>query len=113
MAVLNRILRVSQSGDEALGSLRGPSFATRRYHGRMQGEEQSEVWFEAVSTGNVPATPAALGAVPPVEILFALKRHLSGDWGELDRHDWNANNEALIDASRLLSAYTTSTGQRF
>jgi len=65
------------------------------------------------SPGSIVATPAALDAVPPDEILAALKRHLTGDWGELDRHDWNANNKALRDGTRNFSAYTTSSGQRF
>ena len=65
------------------------------------------------SPGSILATPAALDAVPSDEILAALKRHLTGDWGELDRHDWNANNEALRDGTRILSAYTTSSDRRF
>jgi len=65
------------------------------------------------SPGAIVATPAALGVVSQDEILTALKRHLRGDWGELDRHDWNANNRALVDGTRLLSAYDTSEGERF
>jgi hypothetical protein len=63
--------------------------------------------------GNIVATPGALNVVSPEEILVALKRHLKGDWGELDQHDWNANNQALLDGTRLLSAYNTSDGERF
>lgn len=63
--------------------------------------------------GRLVATPSALAAVPHDEIINAIRLHLVGEWGDLDRHDWNANNRALIDGSRLLSAYTTSTGQRF
>lgn len=65
------------------------------------------------SLGRIVATPAALGVVSPDEIRVALSRHLNGDWGELDAHDWTANNQALIDSTRLLSAYDTSEGQRF
>jgi hypothetical protein len=35
-----------------------------------------------------------------------LMRHVNGDWGELDESDKRRNDEALIDGSRLLSAYT-------
>jgi len=35
-----------------------------------------------------------------------LKRHVAGDWGEeLCQEDRQANDQALIDGSRLLSAY--------
>ena len=34
-----------------------------------------------------------------------LQRHLAGDWGDLDPEDRQANDNALVDGSRLLSAY--------
>jgi hypothetical protein len=34
-----------------------------------------------------------------------LSRHSTGDWGELDAHDWNANNEALQHGARIFSSY--------
>ena len=65
------------------------------------------------SPGSIVATPAALRSVSQEEIIAALKCHLTGDWGDLDRPDWQANNQALLDGTRLLSAYQDSTGQRF
>ena len=41
-----------------------------------------------------------------------LARHVTGDWGELDDEDRQANDLALIDGSRLLSSYTTRKGER-
>ena len=41
-----------------------------------------------------------------------LARHLSGQWGDLDAHDQQANDAALRDGSRLLSAYTLDDGTR-
>ena len=41
-----------------------------------------------------------------------LTRHLSGQWGDLDAHDRQANDAALRDGSRLLSAYTLDDGTR-
>lgn len=36
-----------------------------------------------------------------------LARHLRGDWGDLDRHDWALNEQAVAcHAGRLLSSYT-------
>ena len=34
-----------------------------------------------------------------------LNRHVNGDWGEVYQEDRQANEQALIDGSRLLSAY--------
>ena len=39
-------------------------------------------------------------------------RHMAGDWGEVDAEDKAANDLALMDGSRLLSAYTTTKGQK-
>lgn len=52
------------------------------------------------------ATPGANAAFTADEQLAALRRHLSGDWGNLEAEDKAANNHALTDGSRLLSAYT-------
>jgi hypothetical protein len=64
--------------------------------------------------GQVVATPEALrlleesGQMPG----FFLDRHLQGDWGEVDAEDKRANDQALLDGSRLLSAYRTLKGER-
>lgn len=63
--------------------------------------------------GVIVSTPGALTRVPPDELLVALTRHLSGDWGELDEHDWQANESALLEGTRLLSAYVASNGERY
>jgi hypothetical protein len=42
-----------------------------------------------------------------------LKRHASGEWGEVDAHDRSANNRALKDGTRVLSTYTIPGGHRF
>ena len=43
---------------------------------------------------------------------FFLEKHLTGDWGEVDASDWRANDEALVNGERLLSAYRTLKGVR-
>lgn len=35
----------------------------------------------------------------------SLNRHVKGDWGDVDEEDKLANNQALKQGSRLLSAY--------
>ncbi len=41
---------------------------------------------------------------------WGLNRHAAGDWGEVDEEDWASNDQALVDGSRLLSAYRTLKG---
>ena len=38
-------------------------------------------------------------------VLDYLARHQQGDWGDLDSHDLKANELALKEGSRILSAY--------
>ena len=57
--------------------------------------------------GRVVATPAALTLLKEaqVEPVTLLGRHVTGDWGELDAEDVQANEHALNDEARLLSSY--------
>ena len=57
--------------------------------------------------GRFLATPAVLKAVPRGMIFAAIDRHLNGDWGDVCDSDKRANDRALKDGSRLLSAYHT------
>lgn len=43
-------------------------------------------------------------------ILQILKRHTAGDWGDLEADDVAANDQALVDGDRLLSAYNEEFG---
>jgi hypothetical protein len=63
--------------------------------------------------GRLVATPNALGHIPNDDILVALSRHLRGDWGILDAHDWNANQRALAHGGRLFSEYHSTDGIKF
>jgi len=64
--------------------------------------------------GQLVATPGALRAIEESgqTPLTFLSRHLTGDWGEVDEGDRQLNNQALIDGSRLLSAYKTTKGTK-
>ncbi len=62
--------------------------------------------------GQVVATPGALEALEesgqnPTDFL---SRHSKGDWGCLSDEDKGLNDQALIDGSRILSAYRTLKG---
>ena len=64
------------------------------------------------SLGRLLATPGALAVLEeagqtPLEFI---SRHMRGDWGDVCDDDKQANEDALVDGSRLLSSYKTSTG---
>ena len=63
--------------------------------------------------GRLVQTQGALNALSHEDVLSALERHARGDWGKLDSEDWQANERALQDGSRLLSIYRTDLGQKF
>lgn len=64
--------------------------------------------------GPVVATPGALDALARNETSARelLARHASGDWGDLDDHDKEANCAALKTGARLLSAYHLPDGTK-
>ena len=66
------------------------------------------------SLGRVVATPGALSALEKAEQLPAefLDRHVNGDWGEVPDADKQENEVAIEQGNRILSAYTTSAGDR-
>lgn len=63
--------------------------------------------------GTIVITQAANAVLPQKDVLRGLFRHLSGDWGELCREDWEANEVALIESLRLFSSYVTTDGRKF
>jgi hypothetical protein len=64
------------------------------------------------SLGQILATPGALEALQESGQTpqFFLARHIRGDWGEVCKEDKMLNDQALVDGSRLLSAYKTLKG---
>ena len=63
--------------------------------------------------GRTVATQSVVNSIPSNEVRIALGRHLSGDWGDLEEEDRKANEQALVDGSRLFSVYHSSTGIKF
>ena len=63
--------------------------------------------------GRIVATPGVLAAVSLSELVAALRRHASGDWGDISSDDRAANDAALREGERLLSAYQTRDGTKF
>lgn len=64
--------------------------------------------------GKILATPGAIGAMGETGLTpgTLLKRHVCGDWGEVDDDDKRANDAAIRYGARILSAYRTAVGQR-
>jgi hypothetical protein len=64
--------------------------------------------------GQIVATPGVLEALWHAGQTAGefLTRHVSGDWGDLDDEDRQANDIAVSDGSRILSAYQTRKSER-
>lgn len=64
--------------------------------------------------GRVGATPGALCALEQAGQMPAafLDRHMNGDWGDVPEEDKQENEFSVAHGLRILSAYTTSAGEK-
>jgi hypothetical protein len=60
--------------------------------------------------GRLLATPGVLEVASGDDLMAYLARHARGDWGVVDQADWRANDRALSEGTRLLSAYVLRDG---
>ena len=67
--------------------------------------------FEIGKTVATPGADEALRRAKQPEYYF-LRRHETGDWGEVGQEDWKRNDDALTDGTRIFSVYRTSLGER-
>ncbi len=76
--------------------------------------DMPETLKKRFALGKLVATPGALAALEACGQGCAefLGRHVSGDWGELCEEDRQANEEALEQGCRLLSAYRLEDGAK-
>jgi len=63
--------------------------------------------------GHIVTTPNALSQLTNEDILTCIQRHQAGDWGDMDSVDWEANENALIEGTRLFSVYHAADGIKF
>lgn len=65
------------------------------------------------SLGRLVATPGALRFLEQSGLSSCqlLARHQTGDWGEIDAEDREANEQALIHGWRLVSVYSIDNGK--
>lgn len=65
------------------------------------------------SLGRVVMTPAALQALTPIDVVNALSRHVTGDWGDVCPEDREKNELSLRERLTVLSIYHTKSGTKY
>lgn len=77
---------------------------------KMKTENQKPLF----SLGQIVATPGAIEALEANKTngFEYLRRHVGGDWGDLDREDKEENELSLKEGFRILSAYKLPDGQK-
>jgi len=63
--------------------------------------------------GQTVITANAKAVLPELDVVLALQRHHSGDWGDVDDHDRQVNEDALRNGDRLVSIYKSVRDQKF
>jgi len=63
--------------------------------------------------GQLVATPTALANLTQEDITAALRRHVAGDWGDVCAEDKLLNDRAVLEGTRILSAYRAANGTTF
>ena len=63
--------------------------------------------------GLIVLTANATAVLSELDVVLALQRHQSGDWGNVDQYDQRLNEDALRMHERLSSVYHTAGGVKF
>lgn len=69
--------------------------------------------FDSFNPGKVVITRGALKTLVYQDHFMAFCRHLRGDWGDVGKDDWEANEQALKAGDRLFSSYQDRNGVKF
>jgi hypothetical protein len=77
------------------------ALSVRDFGGTLGAESEDYV----VELGKVVITRGALATLKEADVLVALDRHSSGDWGTLCHEDKESNEIAVREGHRLLSVY--------
>ena len=102
----------SHDGHPAIGK-RGSNAHHHMIHPIAYEPGAAELLSGKFPLGRTVTTPGTLAVIPNDELQAALRRHHSGDWGELDEHDRQENERALREGSRLFSVYRTEASVKF
>ena len=102
---------ISSHNPAMVAGIRGKTVSQERQGENMNRPAKTPICFPL---GELLATPGALAALDRAEQSFIvfLIRHARNDWGEVCPEDWQLNDEALKDGSRLMSVYRTAKGER-
>ena len=68
---------------------------------------------EKFALGQILITPRAKVRLEPKDVITALGRHKSGDFGDVCEEDKALNEEAVETGDRILSAYIDRNGIKF
>jgi hypothetical protein len=63
--------------------------------------------------GRIVVTPNALESLKDADIHIGIQRHQAGDWGDVKGDTCAANERALLQGSRIISAYNGEDNTRF
>jgi hypothetical protein len=63
--------------------------------------------------GQTVITANANAVLPELDVLIALQRHHSGDWGDVDDQDRQMNDSSIHSGGRLVSIYRSVRDQKF
>lgn len=63
--------------------------------------------------GQTLMTPGVRDTLHPEDMLTSLRRHAQGDWGDCSKDDQEANDQALIEGSRIFSVFHDRFGVKF
>jgi hypothetical protein len=63
--------------------------------------------------GDVRMTRGAADTLHQEDVFEAFVRHIGGDWGDVCDEDWNRNQNALEEGTRLLSSYVDRNDTKF
>lgn len=55
--------------------------------------------------GSIVATPGAIAEFTSAFMVSCLRRHVTGDWGDVDREDAASNLASVLDGTRIMSVY--------
>jgi hypothetical protein len=63
--------------------------------------------------GRLVGTPGAIAFCDEhsINIIDLVRRHLRGDWGDLDAWDKSANDKAINEGNRIMSMYQFPSGK--
>lgn len=66
-----------------------------------------------LNLGYLVVTRNAADRLDRSDVDAALARHCRGDWGDVCRDDWKANDWSIENGERILSSYKDRNGTKF